>query len=203
MKNEIFSTCLNCQECNWYKPANKEEPIKAIVATYPFEIAATDLGSFQGMNFCAVVDKYSGHIWCSDDLKGQSTKAVTDFLERLFYTIGLPQYLRSDNGPCYRSFEFAKWCEENSVDHITSSPHYPKSNGQAENAIKICKKIMKRQGKYNYSDFQKGLRIRNNTPVNESNAEKYMASPAQMFFSRRTRTELPTLTRPSCLWTPN
>merc|ERR1711974_198640 len=43
--------------------------------------------------------------------------------------------------------------------------------------------------------FPEGLRIRNNTPINEGNAAKFMASPAQMFFSRRTRTDLPTLSR--------
>merc|ERR1711974_131928 len=37
--------------------------------------------------------------------------------------------------------------------------------------------------------------IRNNMPANESYAAEFRASPAQMFFSRRIRTDLPTLSR--------
>ena len=41
----------------------------------------------------------------------------------------------SDNGPCYTSERFTILMKDYNVNHITSSPHYPQSNGLAE---KIC-----------------------------------------------------------------
>ena len=50
--------------------------------------------------------------------------------------------LRSDNGPCYSSREFHNFLNFYQVDHITSSPHYPQSNGFAEALVGIAKKLM-------------------------------------------------------------
>ncbi len=49
--------------------------------------------------------------------------------------------LRSDNGPQLVSSLFA---EEYGFKHITSSPRYPQSNGQAECAVQTVKKMLKK-----------------------------------------------------------
>ena len=66
--------------------------------------------------------------------------------------------LRSDNGPCYSSKEFHNFLSFYQVDHITSSPHYPQSNGFAEALVGITKKLMEKsvkEGKlWNYGLLQ-------------------------------------------------
>ena len=60
----------------------------------------------------------------------------------VFTELGRPFVLRSDNGPCYTSREFHNFLNFYQVDHITSSPHYPQSNGFAEALVGIAKKLM-------------------------------------------------------------
>ena len=46
----------------------------------------------------------------------------------------------SDNGPQYNSDRFKKFEKDWNFEHVFSSPHYPQSNGKAENAIKTYDK---------------------------------------------------------------
>ena len=76
----------------------------------------------------------------------------------VFTKLGRPFVLRSDNGPCYSSREFHNFLSFYQVDHITSSPHHPQSNGFAEALVGITKKLMEKsvkEGKpWNYGLLQ-------------------------------------------------
>ena len=63
---------------------------------------------------------------------------------------GCPETLVSDNGPCYTSDVFTNLMREYNVYHITSSPHYPQSNGLAEKYVQLIKNMFykaKEEGK--------------------------------------------------------
>ena len=47
----------------------------------------------------------------------------------------------SDNGPCYVAETFTSLMKEYSVNHMTSSPHYPQSNGLVEKFVQIVKSL--------------------------------------------------------------
>ena len=51
----------------------------------------------------------------------------------VFSEYGWSDTLISDNDPCYISQAFTSVMKTFSVNHITSDPHYPHSNGLAEN----------------------------------------------------------------------
>ena len=53
------------------------------------------------------------------------------------------QRLFSDNGPQYSSTEFSEFAANYGFVHVTSSPHYPQSNGLTERAVKTTKKLLK------------------------------------------------------------
>ena len=55
---------------------------------------------------------------------------------------GIPERAVSDNGPQYSSEEFCNFARQYELEHVTSSPGYPESNGKAESAIKQAKRIM-------------------------------------------------------------
>ena len=52
----------------------------------------------------------------------------------------------SDNEPQYSSEEFSEFMREYHCRHITSSPLYPQSNGEAERAVKTIKGLLKKEG---------------------------------------------------------
>ena len=64
---------------------------------------------------------------------------VISKIEQLFSQYGYPLSLSTDNGPPFSSETFAKFLAKNKIDHITSSPHYPKSNGYIECQVKTIK----------------------------------------------------------------
>ena len=55
---------------------------------------------------------------------------------------GWPDTLVSDNGPCYTSEVFTNLMSEYNINHITSSPHYPQSNGLGREVHADCKKLV-------------------------------------------------------------
>ena len=65
-----------------------------------------------------------------------------------------------------------------------SSPHHHQSNGKAESAVKIAKKILTRSEESG-EDYLLALLEWRNTP-----SEGFDTSPAQRLMSRRTRTPL-------------
>ncbi|XP_064098156.1 uncharacterized protein K02A2.6-like [Macrobrachium nipponense] len=80
-------------------------------------------------------------------------------------------------------------CKERwGVHHITSSPHYPQSNGHAEAAVKAVKHLILKTaptGNNDCEDFDRGLLELRNTP-NQSGR-----SPAQVLYGHPLRTCVP------------
>ena len=56
-----------------------------------------------------------------------------------------PETLVSDNGPCYTSESFTTLMKDYNINQITSSPHYPQSNGLAQKYVPIVKNLFIKQ----------------------------------------------------------
>ena len=93
--------------------------------------------------------------------------------------------LRSDNGPCYSSREFHNFLNFYQVDHITRSPHHPKSNGFAEALVGIAKKLMDKSLKEG-KPWNFGLLQYWTTPISST-----LPSPLEMLTGRKPRSNLP------------
>ena len=73
-----------------------------------------------------------------------TSAAVITALKSMFSRFGIPEVLRSDNGPQYSSHKFATFAETYGFQLVTSSPRYPQSNGQAERTVQTVKNILKK-----------------------------------------------------------
>ena len=91
----------------------------------------------------------------------------------------------TDNGPQYTSQKFKDFKTVWGFKHTTISPYHSQSNGKAESAVKIAKKLIK-QCKHDNTDLQMALLEWRNTP------DIHSVSPTQKLMSRRTRTTMPT-----------
>ena len=91
----------------------------------------------------------------------------------------------TDNGSNYVSREFQEFAREWEFLHVLSSPHHKKSNGRAEVAVKVMKKLLKKSKKAKVDIYKSLLEWRNTvTPGTNS-------SPMQKLMSRRARSFLP------------
>jgi hypothetical protein len=80
------------------------------------------------------------------------------------------------------SQEFQTFCKDYNIQHKPSSPHYQRSNGEAERAVKTVKSLWRKA-----SDKCLALLDYRTTPLEGVNL-----SPAQLLMGRRPRNTLPT-----------
>ena len=101
-------------------------------------------------------------------------------MKNIFSRHGIPQLLRCDNGPQFKSHEFKQFATQYGFKLRMSSPKYAQSNRQAERAVQICKNIIKKS-----EDPFWGLLAYRNTPLASG------APPAQLLMGRHLRDTLP------------
>ena len=88
---------------------------------------------------------------------------VANQCKLVFSEHGWPDTLISDNGPCYASKAFTHVMHAFGVKHITSSLHYPQSNGHAEKYLQIVNCLFNK-AKEKGKDLYKCLMIYHNLP---------------------------------------
>ncbi|XP_067931100.1 uncharacterized protein [Watersipora subatra] len=102
-----------------------------------------------------------------------NTSAVIKILEEFFCTLGAPNTMISDNGPQFVSEERKKFFRKWDIEHITSAPRFPRSNGAAKRAVRTVKGLMNKT-----VNLQSALCMYRDTPL----ANGY--SPAELLFGR-------------------
>jgi transposase InsO family protein len=147
-----------------------------------FNVVASDLFAFDNSNYVLIVDSFSGFYEFAR-LEESTSAAVIEQMKRWFSVHGPPKELHSDNGPQYASSEFRKFASEWNFQHVTSSPHHPRSNGLAERYVQVAKNLLKKY-KQDNTDIHLALLMQRNTPT------ETLPSPAERMFNRRQRTPL-------------
>lgn len=113
-----------------------------------------------------------------------TTRTAIEKLSAIFARFGIPMEVCSDNGPQFASYEFHNFAAQYDFSHITSSPHFPRSNGLAEKGVQIVKRILKKTREAG-GDFWMGLLSYRSTPLEDGR------SPAELLQGRQLRTTLP------------
>ena len=186
---EVTDFVSKCSICQSFAPEQCREDLqphempsrpRSKVGAYLFELGQ--------QNFLILVDYWSSYFEVQELKRITSTTVITACKVQ-FARHGIPDVLITDNGTQFSSSEFAKLAEAWKLEHKTSSPHHPQSNGKAENAVKICKNLLKKARADNRDPLLAFLDWRN-TPT-----EGLGTSPVQRLMVRRTRTLLPTHTK--------
>ena len=188
LNDQLENLILNCQLCLKYsKSKNKSTPPTALgheVPAVPWSKVATDIFHYESQPYLLVVD-YTSRFPIVRRLKSMSAQNIAEQFQSIFSEYGWPDTLVSDNGPCYTAETFTNLMKEYAVNHITSFPHYPQSNGLAEKFVQIVKNLfykVKEEG----VDINKYLMIYCNTPLTCTSK-----SPMQMLQQRSARSQLP------------
>ena len=83
-----------------------------------------------------VVDSFSGWQFTRCLGKEATSQRVISEMRSIFCTTGTPEKIFSDGGPQFTSRAFQMFVGRWGVEHITSSPHYPQSNGTSGSGSK-------------------------------------------------------------------
>ena len=101
-------------------------------------------------------------------------------LKRIFSRHGIPDILFSENGLQFDSREFTTFSTDWQLQHITSSPRYPHSNGEVERAVQTKKTVLNKS-----SDEYLALLNYRDTPLHHGH------SPAQLSMGQKLLTRVP------------
>ena len=170
LNDQLENLVLNCELCLKYSQSKcKQKPTMSLgqeIPLHPWTKLATDLFHFEGASYLLIVD-YTSRFLVVCKLSSMTGQHVANHCKQVFSEYGWPETLISDNGPCYTVDAFTSVMNAYHVNHITSSPHYPQSNGLAEKYVQIVKSLFykaKEEGK----DLFKCLMIYHNTPLSGS-----------------------------------
>ena len=179
---------LNCALCLKYSTAKcKLEPSLALgqeISLYPWTKLATDIFSFwRGIIFtcCRLYKPLPSSVQAHIHDRSTYCKPVQTNLFWIWmaWHYSIRQWTMLYIRGLHQSHEWVQY------HHITSSPHYPQSNGLAEKYVQIVKNLFykaKEEGK----DLYQSLMVYCNTPLSSS-----LQSPMQILASRSARSDLP------------
>ncbi|XP_058817321.1 uncharacterized protein K02A2.6-like [Topomyia yanbarensis] len=126
-----------------------------------------------------------------------SALATIAILRGLFARLGMPTLVVNDNGTQFTSAEFVEFCAMNSIQHVTTAPYHPQSNGQAERFVDTFKRAIKkiREGRDTKNAALDTFLLTYRSTLNRSAPEG--KSPSEVMFSRKLRTCLELLRPPA------
>lgn len=173
---QLVKFCPNCIE---ERTNIKETFLKDEVPSRPWSKVAVDL--FKHKVWYLIITDYYSRFFEIVELKSLSELNVVMELKKIFSRFGIPDILRSDNGPQFQSL-FKKFAHEYNFTHVTSSPYFSQSNGCVEAAVKTAKSLLKKN-----EDINLALMAYRSTPL------ECGFSPYELLFSRKMKTLLPLL----------
>lgn len=145
INNDIKKAVQLCNIC----ASIAKTPRKTILHSWPIptvpwsRIHIDFAGPVNNFYYLVIVDALSN--WPEIfKMMSTTTAKTTDRLEEAFSRHGLPDVIVSDNGPQFKSADFATFCKIRGVEHITSAPYHPQSNGRAERFVDLLKTGLKK-----------------------------------------------------------
>ena len=151
----------NCIPCQAVTPSFNREPLRMTpLPPEPWQLVAADIfGPLPGGEKVLVL-KCLRSKWPEVKvfLRDQSTNSegVIAAMERMFTVHGIPDIIRTDNGPPFNSKDFRNFARQNGFHCQKVTPLWPEANGQAEAFMKCLGKII-RTAHIENRDWKKAL----------------------------------------------
>lgn len=129
--------------------------IPSVVLDRPWQAISTDICYVKESPYLIVVD-YQKFIK-ANYLASLASSEKIHALKSVFARHGIQEVVRS---PQYNSAEVAKFAKDLEFKHVTSSPLYAQSNGEAEQAVQKAKNLLQME-----SDPAKAVLAYRSTPL--------------------------------------
>ncbi|KAK9739406.1 Integrase zinc binding domain [Popillia japonica] len=189
LTEEKIKSCLACQATS--SIINRAPIITQSRCTEPFKHVDVDYaGPFpNGKYIFLLIDEYSRYP-IVDITPSTNFHNLKTILEKTFTTFGIPEQLKSDNGPPFNSQEFTTFLKHYGIRHHKVTPYWPQANGMVERFVKtvkrslICANLESSKFDSQLNEFLLNFR---STP--HSTTTK---SPYELLFGRKMRNYLPT-----------
>lgn len=144
LDRDIESLVKSCKVCQTARSRPPQVHGQWPTPTRPWQRLHIDHFFFEDKICLLVIDALSKYIEV-EIVKNVSVQETIDALRLVFSRHGLPDVICSDNATCFSSAQFASFLQHNGIEHVTSPPYSPASNGQAERGVRVIKDLLKKQ----------------------------------------------------------
>ncbi|XP_036435970.1 uncharacterized protein K02A2.6-like isoform X1 [Colossoma macropomum] len=190
LSKELKLMIENCDACARERTNLKELMLPTLFPTRPWSMVGADLFQYSNQHYLIIVD-YHSRFFEVAKMSSTTSEAMIQHFKSIFARHGIPEIVRSDNGPQFASDCFRRFAQDWGFSHVTSSPHFPQSNGEAERAVRTIKNLLKKS-----SDPYLALMAYRAAPL----ANGY--SPTELLMGRKIRTPVPVIPsqlKPKCV----
>lgn len=192
MDREIERMASACEICRLHSASPTQEYSNWPSAIRPWQRVHIDFaGPIFGSMWLICVDAFSQFPFVCQ-MSSTTSSATISLLSTIFSIEGLPETLVSDNGPQLTSEHFKQFCSTNGIQHLTTAPFHPASNGLAERFVRTFKTSVAK-------NIEEGLAVKEavlkylSTYRNIPNSEG--KTPSELLHGRKIRTLLTQMQR--------
>ena len=151
---EIERMWKSCQVCQEYQEEQRKAPLFPYpTPSRPWQSISSDIFSISDKSYLMVVDRFSKYPLVAEFKSLPTSRAVAEVTKHYCAIFGWPDMIISDNGTQYTGSAYQEFICEWNIDHITSSPNYPRSNRPAERHVRHVKSLIKKAIK-SHQDIQ-------------------------------------------------
>ena len=186
INNDIEEVVKRCETCQEHQRSNTTETLMPHeLPTRAWQILGTDLFHFDNKEYLIVADYYSKFPFIRKMPTPCTSHAVVTATADIFSEHGSPEKVVSDNGGHYDCANYRNFAESWGFEHVTSSPHYPQSNGFIERSIQTVKRTLAKAKESDRDPCKAMLSLRS-TPI-----DYHLPSPSELLYARKLKGDLP------------
>ncbi|XP_022792658.1 uncharacterized protein K02A2.6-like [Stylophora pistillata] len=185
--------CRACHGCQLVARPDPPEPIRSqSLPDGPWQDLAVDLmGPLpSGHSLLVIVDYYS-RFYEVEVMQSTTTEKIIDHLADTFCRHGLPNTIKSDNGPQFKSNELREYCELHGIIHQKVTAKLAQANREVERQNRSLLKrlqIAQAENKPWRAELRKYLIAYRSIPHNATGR-----SLAELLFNRKVKGKIPDL----------
>ena len=137
LNSDIEKLTKACDICKQLATAPPQQYMNWPKTESPWERLHLDFAEpFKNKMWLICIDSHSKFPYVGVMETGQTSAQQTiQVLKDIFSIEGLPRTIVTDNGPQFISNDFEEFCNKHGIQHITSPPYHPPSNGEAERFV--------------------------------------------------------------------
>ena len=135
-----------CVECQSIDPAAVKWKKGSLEVEEVWQRVAMDITHVGARHYLTMIDCGPSRFAVWRELKSQTSNAVIDKLQQVFYDRGAPEEILTDNDTAFKSARFASFAEDWAVRLRFRAAHVPEGNGIVERCHRTVKTIAARKG---------------------------------------------------------
>ena len=129
----VESKVKSCEACLIATPECKREPLQmSLLPAAPWKEISIDFNEIQNKEYLLLINDDYSRYPVVETVKSTAATTVIPKLDKVFSEFGVPDVVKSDNGPPFNSKEFTAFADDLGFKHRKVTPKWAPANGEVK-----------------------------------------------------------------------